>query len=219
MPKIVAYARVSTDKQDAENQRFEIERYLARTGQAYDEFIEETVSGKKDVSDRKLGQLLSELGRGDTIIVSETSRISRRLSEIFNTIQRCIDLGITVIAVKQNYVFADDINSKVIAFAFGLAAEIERDLISQRTKEALARKKSEGVILGRPVGSFQHKHYKLHGHDEAIMEMLSYQASVASMARRFNVNRKTMQTYIDDNDLRQKVLNQTPVSNIWTKKA
>lgn len=217
MSKIIAYARVSTDKQDAENQRFEIEKYLARTGQQYDQFIEETVSGKRDVSERKLGELMKQLEKGDTIIVSETSRISRRLSEIFNTIQHCIDLGITVIAVKQNYVFADDINSKVIAFAFGLAAEIERDLISQRTKEALARKKSEGVVLGRPVGSFQHKHYKLHGQDEAIMEMLSYKASVAAMARRFKVNRKTMQTYIEDNDLRQKVLNQTPVSNIWTE--
>ncbi|NQD41434.1 recombinase family protein [Glutamicibacter halophytocola] len=206
MPRIIAYARVSTDKQDAENQRFEIERYLARTGANFDEFLEETVSGKKHVSDRKLGQLINELDRGDTLIVSETSRISRRLNEIFNTIQACIDRGITVIAVKQNYVFADDINSKVIAFAFGLAAEIERDLISQRTKEALARKKSEGVTLGRPVGSFQPKHYKLHGKDDEIIALLRKQISVAALARIFEVNRKTMQTYIDDNDLRRKLV-------------
>lgn len=217
MPRVIAYARVSTDKQDAENQRFEIEKYLARTGQVYDQFIEETVSGKRDVSERKLGELMKELDKGDTIIVSETSRISRRLSEIFNTIQDCIDLGITVIAVKQNYVFADDINSKVIAFAFGLAAEIERDLISQRTKEALARKKSEGVVLGRPVGSFQHKHFKLHGKDEEILALMEKRVSIATLARIFNVSRPTMQRYIEDNELRQKLQVQTPVSILGTK--
>ncbi|MBO1267067.1 recombinase family protein [Arthrobacter cavernae] len=217
MPRVIAYARVSTDKQDAENQRFEIERYLTRTNLAFDQFVEETVSGRRDVSERKLGQLMTELERGDTLIVSEASRISRRLSEIFATIQYFIDRGVTVIAVKQNYVFADDINSKVIAFAFGLAAEIERDLISQRTKEALARKKSEGVILGRPAGSFQHKHYKLHGKDDEIMELLEKRVGVAALARVFNVSRPTMQRYIADNELRQKLQGKTPVSILGTK--
>ena len=201
MGKVIAYARVSTDKQDAENQRYEIEQYLLRSGQSYDDFVEETVSGKRDVSERKLGQLMKELDRGDTIIVSETSRISRRLSEILNTIQACIDLGITIVAVKQNFVFADDINSKVIAFAFGLAAEIERDLISSRTKEALARIKAEGKQLGRPRGTGDPTKRKLHGQDEVIMGYLDKKVSRAAIARLLGVNRKTLESYMDEENL------------------
>lgn len=214
MGRIVAYARVSTDRQDAENQRFEIENYLKRQGLEYDEFVEETISGTKNVRDRKIGLLLNELAKGDTLIVSETSRISRRLSEIFSTLQLFIDHGVTVIAVKQSYTFDDSIQSKMVAFAFGIAAEIERELISSRTKEALARKKSEGVVLGRPVGSFKHSHLKLHGKDEQIMLMMGKHLSISALARIFNVNRKTMLVYINDNELRRKLAEQTGVLNI-----
>ncbi|MFJ6416512.1 recombinase family protein [Paeniglutamicibacter sp. NPDC091659] len=203
MPQVIGYARVSTGKQDLDNQRYEIDRYCEKSGLVLTEFVEEVVSGfKTTIGDRKISQLLDGLGRGDTLIVSETSRISRRLIDVLNTIQICLDRGVTIIAVKESYVFRDDINSKVMAFAFGLAAEIERSLISARTKEALARKKAEGVVLGRPVGSFQHKHYKLHGKDEEIVALLQKQVSVSALARVFNVNRKTMQTYIADNNLR-----------------
>lgn len=201
MGRIVAYARVSTDKQDAENQRFEIERYLAREGRVYDEFVEETISGTKSVSERKLGQLMDELTEGDMLIVSETSRISRRLGEIFATIQFFIDKGVTVVAVKQNYRFANDIQSKVIAFAFGIASEIERDLISSRTREALARRKAEGMKLGRPVGTGDPTRRKLHGKDEQIMDLLDKRVSKAAIARILGVNQKTLHTYIRDQNI------------------
>lgn len=213
MPRIIAYARVSTDKQDAENQRFEIERFLERRQQKYDDFVEETISGKKQVGERKIGQLIQGMERGDTLIVSETSRISRRLVDVLNTVQDCIDRGITVIAVKENFEFGDDINSKVIAFAFGLAAEIERNLISARTREALARKRADGVKLGRPVGTHHAYHYKLHKHEAEIGELLlsPLRPSVSALARHFDVNRETMRRFIQDRGLRRKSIDQTGV--------
>ncbi|MEA9985668.1 recombinase family protein [Subtercola sp. RTI3] len=201
MPKIVAYARVSTDRQDAANQDFEITNYLHRLGFTYDEFVEETISGTKRVGERKLGDLMLRMEAGDTLIVSETSRISRRLSEIFSTIQYFVDRGVIVIAVKQDYKFGDDIQSKVIAFAFGLAAEIERDLISSRTREALARLKSEGVVLGRPHGTGDPTKRKLYGKEEEIMALLDKRISISAIARIHGVNRKTLSTFINETNL------------------
>lgn len=208
---IVAYARVSTEKQDAENQRFEIERYLERQGLMYDEFVPETVSGTKSASERVLGELLERLGPGDTLVVSETSRLSRRLEDIFLVLRQLLDRGVTVIAVKQNYVFDDDIKSKVMAFAFGLAAEIERDLISARTREALALKKHQGVKLGRPVGSFQQHHYKLHGKEPEVQRLLDAHVSVSAISRLLGVNRKTVQAFIRDRQLAKTWPNETGV--------
>lgn len=202
MSKVIAYARVSTDKQDAENQRYEIGRYAAANDLVIDDFIEETVSGKREVSDRQLGTVIDSLSPGDTIIVSETSRLSRRLIDVLSTIQRCIDAGITVIAVKENYRFADDINSKVIAFAFGLAAEIERNLISLRTREALARKRAEGVKLGRPAGTHHEHHRKLHEHEHEIRRLVTSQVSTSAIARLYSVNRETARRFIMDRKLR-----------------
>lgn len=218
MTRVIAYARVSTDKQDVENQRFEIARYAEQNGLTITHHVEETVSGfKTQIGARKIAEVLDSMERGDTLIVSETSRLSRRLLDILNTIQLCLDRGVTVIAVKEKYVFRDDINSKVMAFAFGLAAEIERSLISARTKEALARKKAEGVKLGRPAGTWHAHHYKLHGKDDEILALMRKQVSVAALARIFNVNRKTMQNYIADHGLRGKVVVESGVSNIWTE--
>lgn len=212
MSRVIAYARVSTDKQDAENQRFEIGRYAEQNNLTITDYVDEVVSGfKVQLSARRISDVLKELSAGDTIIVSEVSRISRRLIDILNTIQDCIERGVTVIAVKESFVFEDNINSKVIAFAFGLAAEIERSLISQRTKEALARKKAEGVILGRPVGTGKPEHYKLHGKDDEIVELLKARVSVSAIARMMSVNRQTVATYIHMHDLRRKSLPETGV--------
>lgn len=201
MSRVVAYVRVSTEKQDLENQRFEIERYLSLQGLTYDELVDETISGTKHVRDRKLGQLIELLQEGDTLIVSETSRISRRLSEIFSVIQSLIDKGVNVVAVKQNFSFGNDIQSKVIAFAFGLAAEIERDLISSRTREALQRKKAEGMILGRPVGTSDPTKKKLYGKDEEILTYMDKRVPKSAMARLLGVSRGTLQSYMDEHNL------------------
>jgi DNA invertase Pin-like site-specific DNA recombinase len=202
MPRVIAYVRVSTDKQELENQRFEIAKYCETHSITVDEWDEEIVSGTVRVKDRKVGALLARLETGDMLIVSEISRISRSIVTVLNSIQECIDRDVKVVSIKEGITFADDLNSKVMAVAFGLAAEIERSMISARTKEALARKKSEGVVLGRPVGSYKPEHYKLHGKDEQIIDYMSKQVSIAAIARLLDVNRKTLQTYIDRHDLR-----------------
>lgn len=141
MATIIAYLRVSTDRQTLENQRSEITRFTQRKGMIVDRWVEEIISGKVKDSDRKLGGTLRRLKKGDTLIVSELSRLSRTLLDIMSIMRTLLERGVVLYSVKENFYLADNINSKVILFAFGLAAEIERDLISTRTKEALALRK------------------------------------------------------------------------------
>ena len=150
---IYGYIRVSTDRQTVENQRFEINNFCERNVMVVDKWIEETISGSKNIQDRKLGKLLKKMKKADVLICSELSRLGRNLLMIMGILNECMNRDIQVWTIKDNYRLGSDINSKVLAFAFGLSAEIERNLISQRTKEALARKRAEGVILGRPKGS------------------------------------------------------------------
>ena len=126
---IVGYIRVSTGKQHPENQKEEITRFAAASGLEIDRWVVEVVSGKKDVKGRKLGSLLKRLRKGDTIITTEVSRLSRSLTEIMGIMGNCISRGINIYTTKEQYKFDDSINSKVLCFAFGLVAEIERNLI------------------------------------------------------------------------------------------
>ena len=135
------YIRVSTDRQNVENQRFEINNYCLKKGIVIDNWIEETISGTKSPSRRRLGVLLQKVNKGDKIICSELSRLGRSLLMIMSILNILMEKGVVVYTIKDNYVLGDDIQSKVLAFAFGLSAEIERNLISQRTQEALKRKK------------------------------------------------------------------------------
>ena len=135
-----------------ENQRFEIERYCRRNELAVDVWVEETVSGTIVIEERKLSKLLRKTRKGDVLICAELSRLGRNMMLIMSVLNRCMECGVQVWSIKDGYKLGCDLQSKVLAFAFGLAAEIERDLISQRTKEALARKKAEGVVFGRPRG-------------------------------------------------------------------
>lgn len=149
---IYGYIRVSSDKQTVENQRFEINNFCKREGLVINGWIEETISGTKSYNKRELGKLLKRVQKGDLIICAELSRLGRNLFMIMEILNICMTKDCRVWTIKDNYRLGDDIQSKVLAFAFGLSAEIERNLISQRTKEALARKKAEGVVLGRPKG-------------------------------------------------------------------
>ena len=189
------YIRVSSDKQTVENQRFEIVKFCERNQIVIDDWIEETISGTKTYSKRALGTLLNEVGRGDLIICSELSRLGRNLFMIMEILNICMTKECKVWTIKDNYRLGDDIQSKVLAFAFGLSAEIERNLISQRTKEALARKKAEGVRLGRPLGR-KPDHYKLTGSEDLILGMKSEHLSKSEMARRLNVNRNTLYKFM-----------------------
>ncbi|WP_373775338.1 master DNA invertase Mpi family serine-type recombinase, partial [Porphyromonas loveana] len=187
------YIRVSSDKQTVENQRFEIEQFCQREHLVIDGWIEETISGTKAYNKRALGKLLRRVEKGDLIICSELSRLGRNLFMIMEILNLCMTKECRVWTIKDNYRLGEDIQSKVLAFAFGLSAEIERNLISQRTKEALARKKAEGVRLGRPKGrkSSPNK-YKLSGKEILITELLKNKTSQRKIAKICKVDRNTL---------------------------
>ena len=195
---IYGYIRVSTEKQTIENQRFEIENYTASKQLYIEKWIEETVSSMKHLPERKLGTLLKQMKQGDILIVSEISRLGRNMMQIMSILHFCMESNISVYAVKEHYELGNNINSKVLAFAFGLSAEIERNLISQRTKEALARKRAEGVRLGRPKASEGGK-LKLSGKERDIRELLSLGRSKIEIGRKFGVNRATVARFIKSN--------------------
>lgn len=194
------YIRVSSDKQTVENQRFEIVKFTKANDLQIDGWIEETISGVKNYDTRELGDLLEKVKKDDLIICTELSRLGRSLFMIMEILSLCMKKECKVWTIKDNYRLGDDIQSKVLAFAFGLSAEIERNLISQRTKEALARKKSEGVILGRPKGR-KSSHYKLTGVEETIRILRQQGVSKSEIARIFKVNRATVDTFIKNNKL------------------
>jgi DNA invertase Pin-like site-specific DNA recombinase len=191
------YIRVSTDKQTVENQRFEIERFCSRNDLKIEQWIQETISGTKLPEKRLLGSLLTEVKKDDLIICSELSRLGRSLFMIMSILNHLMLNGVRVWTIKDNYRLGDNIQSKVLAFAFGLSAEIERDLISQRIKEALARKKSEGFVLGRPRGR-KSSRVKLSGHEKEIQELLDKNTSKCAIARIFGVDRLTVDTFLKE---------------------
>ena len=197
---IYGYIRVSSDKQTVENQRFEINNFCKAKGLRIDGWIEETISGTKAYNKRELGKLLKKVTAGDLIICAELSRLGRNLFMIMEILNICMTKECRVWTIKDNYRLGDDIQSKVLAFAFGLSAEIERNLISQRTKEALARKKAEGVILGRPKGrkTAPEKH-KLYHKRTLIVELLKEGVSKRKIAAIVKVNRNTLARYIAAN--------------------
>ena len=189
------YIRVSSDKQTVENQRYEINKFAKSNSIIIDGWIEETISGSKNYDKRKLGTLLDRVRSGDLIICAELSRLGRTLFMIMDILNICMSKNCSVWTIKDNYRLGDDIQSKVLAFAFGLSAEIERNLISQRTKEALARKRAEGVVLGRPVGSKSAK-VKLSGKEDFIRELLSHNVPKTQIAKMLKVDRMTVDTFI-----------------------
>ena len=194
---IYGYIRVSTDRQTVENQRFEINQFCEKQQIVVNKWIEETISGTKEVQERQLGKLLKKMKKGDVLICSELSRLGRNLLMIMEVLNECMNRNIQVWTIKDNYRLGSDINSKVLAFAFGLSAEIERNLISQRTKEALARKKAEGVVLGRPKGSKSAK-TKLTGQEKKIKELLDNRVSYSAIGRILGVHRLTVSSFVKE---------------------
>ena len=192
---IYAYIRVSSDKQTIENQKFEIKKFCEKENFKIDEWIEETISGTQKLENRQLGKLLKRMKKGDILICSELSRLGRNLLMIMGILNECMNKDIQVWTIKDNYRLGSDINSKVLAFAFGLSAEIERNLISQRTKEALARKRAEGVILGRPKGKKSSK-TKLTGQEQKIKELLDKKVSYSAIGRILGVHRLTVSAFV-----------------------
>lgn len=192
---VYGYIRVSTDKQSVENQRYEINRFCDRNVLVVGKWVEESISGMKSIHERELGKLLKTMKKDDILICSELSRLGRNMLMIMGVLNECMSRDIQVWTIKDNYRLGNDINCKVLAFAFGLSAEIERNLISQRTKEALARKKAEGVRLGRPIGS-KSKVKKLTGREAEIKVLLDKKVSKSAIARILGVHRLTVAEFI-----------------------
>lgn len=202
---VFAYIRVSTDMQTVENQRGEIERFAKRKDLVVREWIDETISSRQPLRKRKIMQLLETMREGDVLIVAELSRMARALFELMQLLQKAMERGIKILSIKEGYELGDNITSKVMAFAFGLAAEIERSMISDRTKAGLARVKAEGRVLGRPAGSKNKEaNRKLNGKAKKIVDLLAANVSVCAIGRILGVHRLTVHSYIDEFGLQEK---------------
>ena len=194
---IYGYIRVSSDKQTVENQRFEINNFCERENIKIDGWIEETISGTKAYKKRQLGTLLKQIQKDDLIICAELSRLGRNLFMIMEILNVCMTKECRVWTIKDNYRLGDDIQSKVLAFAFGLSAEIERNLISQRTKEALARLKSEGKKIGREQGVRNKQlNSKCVSKHKFIISELDRGVCIPNIAKKINVAKGTLYRYL-----------------------
>ncbi len=192
MTKVVAYLRVSTDKQDASNQKFEIEKFCNGKGMAVGEWVtDNAVSGKVKAVNRKLGEIITGLGSGDILIVTEISRLGRDWFDILTSINECMVKGVAVFAIKNGYELKNDAMGKLFVSIMAVFAEEERKLLSERVKMALSRKKSEGMVLGRPVGSKQHL-----GVLEYVKVMRKHNIPVGRISSFTGINRMTLNQYL-----------------------
>lgn len=191
---IYGYIRISTDKQTKDNQRFEIQKFADNKQLSIDRWIDETISSSETLSKRKLGNLLKKLKPDDMLIATELSRLGRNLFEVMSILSHCLKKGCAIWTIKDNYRLGADIQSKVLAFAFSLSAEIERNLISARTKEALERVKSTGKKLGRPTG--RKSRCKLAGSENLIWDMMRRGCSKSRIAKELKVDRLTLTRFM-----------------------
>lgn len=200
MPRNVAYLRVSTLDQDLEKNKADILHLANDKNLGRVEFIQEKVSGKVSWRQRKIGPLLEELQKGDAILLSEFSRLGRSMLECMEIISLAMQKGIRIYTVKGGWQLDDTIQSKVMAMVFSMAAEIERDLISKRTKESLAAKRLAGVALGRPKGPGKSKLDVYRPEIEALMNNGSSQKFIA---RRYQVTEATLSNWIKKNKIKR----------------
>jgi len=197
MAKVYGYLRVSTLEQDNEKFKDAILRYTNERKLGNVEFIDEKVSGTKKLQDRELGTLLRKAETGDTIIVNELSRISRSITGIYEFINLCKEKGVEVHSLKQNIVIKgdNDLNTKIMLNTFSLIAEIERDFISMRTKEALAVRKASGVKLGRKKGVVGKS--KLDQYKEEIWGLRALGLSYAKIGKKYGANPQSVKNWLE----------------------
>jgi len=203
MGKIIAYLRASTDKQDLEHQKLEILEFARRQGLHVDEYIKITISSRKTSKQRRIDELVQMLNETDVLIVTELSRLGRSTAEVLAIVNALVERNIRLIMIKQNLdINRQDMNSKIIITLFSLFAELERDLISQRTREALATKKAQGQLLGKPKGTLQKS--KFDKDVTRIKELLGYGLSVRKIAKLLGYsNHIGLNTYINKRGLKQ----------------
>ncbi len=203
MTKTVAYIRASTDKQDLNNQKLEILEYARQHSLTVDEFVEITISSRKTSKQRRIDELLGKLADSDTLIVTELSRLGRSTSEVIALINELVRRNVRVNIIKQNLdISKHDMSSKIIVTLFSLFAELERDLVSLRTKEALAAKRAQGIKLGKPQGTVQAS--KFDENRERIEQLLSLGLSVRKIAKLLGYsNHVGLNTYIRKRGIRE----------------
>lgn len=196
-PRTIAYIRVSSDVQDVDKQRLEILDYANRHGFKVDEFISIEISSRKTAKERRIEELMEKLNAGDTLIVSELSRIGRSIPEVIGLVNALVEQKIRLVAIKQNLDIKDnhDMSTKVIVTVFSLLAELERDLISSRTKAALAAVRNGGKTLGRPKGRLSKS--RLDGREDEIRKLMAKKISKSAMARMFDVHRGTLIKFLE----------------------
>ena len=189
---IYGYLRVSSDEQDVNSQKQGVEQFAKDKNWNIDKYItDEGVSGGKDPDKRNLGPLLQLLNKDDVIICSEISRLGRDLYMVMDILHYCMEKGCIIYTVKDKFVLGDDIQSKVLAFAFGLSAEIERQMIRQRTKEGLRLRMKLGVLVGRPIGRLS-ENVKLDAVKDKVIEQYNWGVPLRRLAENFNVDRNTI---------------------------
>lgn len=200
MPRNIAYLRVSTLDQDLEKNKADILHLANEKNLGKVEFVQEKVSGKVSWRNRKIGPILDELKKGDVILLSEFSRLGRSMLEVMEIISIAMQKGIRIYTVKGAWQLDDSIQSKVMAMVFAMASEIERDLISKRTKESLAAKKLSGTKLGRPTGPGKSK---LDPYRPEIEALLLSGSSQKYIADRYNVTEATLSNWIKKNAIKK----------------
>ena len=200
--KSVAYLRVSTAQQDVRSQRLAILEYARIQGFPIDNFIEATASGQASEKRRRLDELMSVLQRGDRIVVSELSRLGRSLGQIVAILDALAKTGVVFVAIKENIRVESkhDIQTKVMTTLFALFADVERDLISERTREGLAKARSSGTKLGRPKGSLGVS--RLDGKEDDIRQFLNLGVSKSAIAKITRVSRPTLYNFISTRGLK-----------------
>lgn len=187
---IIAYLRVNASKQHLDNQKEEIAQFASGKGWTIDKWVTDVACGKAKGEDRNLGRILDRLKEGDILVVADISRLSRTLTEVMLILSRCMDKGVHLYCIKDKYILDDGLDCKAASYAFSLVAEIEHNLMTVRTKEALAHKRTTGVRLGRPKGSDAKQSY-LEDNKEEMMNMLEREESIVAICKHFNVSRNT----------------------------
>ena len=192
---IYAYCRVSTSHQTEENQHFVIEQFAKENNIHIDVWVEEKISSGKKLAERKLGKLIPKLKSGDILITTEISRLARSLMELMGILQTCLEHECQIWTLKENFRLGTDVQSKVLAFAFGLSAELSKSLLQARVRESLARLKAAGKKLGRPFGARSHE-LKLSKHDRQLKIMLKQGIHKTKIAKKLGVNKCTIYNYL-----------------------
>lgn len=208
MNRVIAYLRVSTSKQENDNQKFGFENYCKKNDLVITEWMEEKVSGTTKIKDRELGGLMDTLEKGDVIIFSEFSRIGRSVYSVFGSLQSCIEKGVIICTIKENFRLTNDIHGRIMGVMLSLIADIERSLLASRVKETYQRKKREAEDKGKKVKWGREKGSRvspdkrlLYSHKDHIREMLRNNVPPSVMAHEVGTNRMTLYRFLKENNL------------------